>query len=87
MHLCEEKISGEIQEDKDNILVLTITILNYIIFYIIRDYLGKPQKKYFFSGPATKKRGRGGGKGLAIKKKNFFSKLQKKNFPKKIVAT
>ena len=31
--------------------------------------LGKPQKKYFFSGPATKPEGGGVGKGLATKKK------------------
>ena len=36
---------------------------------------GKPQKRYFFSGPANK---RGGGKGLATKKKiTFFEALKK----------
>ena len=35
------------------------------------------KKGYFFSGPANKREG--GGKGLATKKKQLFSKLEKKN--------
>ena len=34
----------------------------------MQQYLGKPQKKLFFSGPATKR----GGKDLATKKKDIF---------------
>ena len=46
-------------------------------FFSVRNHgseLGKPQqiKSSFFSGPATK---RGGGKGLATKKKELFLKL------------
>ena len=35
----------------------------------IQNFQGKPQKRYFFSGPATE---RGGGKGQTTKKNNFF---------------
>ena len=41
---------------------------------------GKPQKSYFFSGPATKRGG--GGKGQATKKKIFFWRSTKKILPK-----
>ena len=37
--------------------------------YIGKGSLGKPQKRGFFSGPATK---RGEGEGRATKKKNYF---------------
>ena len=43
--------------------------------------LGKPQKSYFFKGPATKM---GGGKGLATKKKELFWNLEKKHFLQKM---
>ena len=43
-------------------------------FYIQQDALGKPQKKFFFFGPATK---RGGGKGLGNKKSELFLELKK----------
>ena len=41
--------------------------------------LGKPQKSIFFSGPATKR----GGKGVATKEKELFLKLK---IPPKNVA-
>ena len=45
----------------------------------------KPQKQFFFIGPATK---RGGGdKDRAIRKKELFMQLEKNEFLKKNMAT
>ena len=40
--------------------------------FVLLVIAGMPQKSSFFSCPATKRRGDGGSKGPATKKKNFF---------------
>ena len=60
---------------------LKLNLIIVIISCIFIFSIGKPQKGYLFSGPATKMGG--GAKGLATKKKELFLKLEKKSFPKK----
>ena len=63
------------------IILFTLHIPKNSSMSLFIHYLGKPQKKLFFSGPATK----GGGNGLATKKKELF--LSSKKIPNKNVAT